>query len=600
MTGAVATLDDAAREALAGLADVGAGPVDDAVRDALVAAGLAVAVDAAVVEVPREVGLVLRGGQPLGAPPLRPPPLSTSPVAGPGGPGPAADAAAAQAAVALVTAAEQLGALWGREPAVALRAGGLGVRELRRAAKALSVSEDVAVVVVEVVVAAGLATESRGLEPRFTPTGLLDSWQQEGTARRWARLAGAWLEVPRLIGMAGAPSTGGRSGTVAPLGPEQVRATAPDVRREVLGVLAGLPRGQAPAAADVVARVAWDAPRRHGRARDGLVRDVLSEAAVVGVLGGGALSGPGRALLDSGEGPAADTLAPLLPPPVRELLVQPDASLVAPGPLERDLAAEVELFADVESAGAATVYRVTEPSVRRALDAGRTPDDVLRVLTQHSRTPVPQSLEFLVADVARRHGALRAGAVASYVRCDDEALLAEVVARSGEAVPLRLVAPTVAVSACTVGEVLAALREGGFAPVAEGEDGGVVLLADEPARVPPPPSRGGRGPVRPPGVAQLSRLVRELRSASRGGPRTAPAAAAPVADDAATVLDQLQDAVRARRRVVLRFVDGGGATAARSVVPVSTGGGFVVARDPDAETTMTVALHRVTSVQQLV
>ena len=599
-------LDDDARAVLEDLVAVGATPVPDtSTRDALTGAGLAVAVDGLVLELPRETGLALRGDAPLGAPPLLRPPLPTRPVAG-GEPGAASDAASSQAATAAVAAVASLGELWGREPAPSLRAGGLGVRELRRAARALDVTERQAGVLAEVAAAAGLVVESRGLEPHLVPTAAFDAWLATPTEARWAALASAWLEVPRLLGMAGDASTSGRNGTVAPLGPEQVRSGAPALRREVLGVLAGLPRGHAPAAADVVAALAWDAPRRHGRARDRLVRDVLAEADLLGVLGGGALAGPGRALLQDGAPAAAQTLRPLLPAPVRELLVQPDGSLVAPGPLERDLAAEVALLADVESSGAATVYRVTERSLRRALDAGRTPEQVLDVLRTHSRTPVPQSLEFSVADVARRHGRLRAGPVGAYVRCEDEALLAEVVgSRAGAEAGLRLLAPTVAVSAGDVAPLVDALRGGGFSPVAEDAEGGVVVLADEPARAPAPPARGGRQPVRPLGVGQLSRLVKELRSASgrgRGGTRVT-AAALPAdeprsrAADPVLLLDALSDAVRARRRVRLRFLDSGGRDSVRSVVPVSAAGGFVVARDPEAETTMTVALHRVTAVE---
>jgi hypothetical protein len=64
------------------------------------------------------------------------------------------------------------------------------------------------------------------------------------------------------------------------------------------------------------------------------------------------------------------------------------------------------------------VYRVTERSVRRALDAGRSGTQLLAFVEQRSRTPVPQALRYMIEDAARRHGLLRAGAAASYLRCD--------------------------------------------------------------------------------------------------------------------------------------------------------------------------------------
>ncbi|MBR7513817.1 helicase-associated domain-containing protein, partial [Mycobacterium tuberculosis] len=65
-------------------------------------------------------------------------------------------------------------------------------------------------------------------------------------------------------------------------------------------------------------------------------------------------------------------MAAALPEPVDHVLVQADLTVVAPGPLVPELAQRIALVADVESAGAATVYRIGESSVRRALDAGLT------------------------------------------------------------------------------------------------------------------------------------------------------------------------------------------------------------------------------------
>ena len=61
-----------------------------------------------------------------------------------------------------------------------------------------------------------------------------------------------------------------------------------------------------------------------------------------------------------------------LPNPVDTVMVQADLTVVAPGRLVPRLAARIGQVADVESAGSATVYRVTPQSIRRALDAGVT------------------------------------------------------------------------------------------------------------------------------------------------------------------------------------------------------------------------------------
>src|SRR5699024_3367665 len=197
---------------------------------------------------------------------------------------------------------------------------------------------------------------------------------------------------------------------------------------------------------------------------------------------------------DGTPAPGVEDLEPVLvaalPDPVSEVIVQADLTILAPGPLVPELAAEFALLADVESAGAATTYRVTETSVRRALDAGRTAAGIRDLLARTSVTPVPQSLDYLIEDVARRHGRLRVGTALSFVRCDDPSLVAQVLSSPvAERCALRSVAPTVLVSQARPLDVVEALREDGFAPVVEDTDGAVVALTRATARV--RPSRTG-------------------------------------------------------------------------------------------------------------
>jgi hypothetical protein len=86
--------------------------------------------------------------------------------------------------------------------------------------------------------------------------------------------------------------------------------------------------------------------------------------------------------------------------------------VVVPGPLQRELADELGAVATVESAGAAMVYRVSEQSIRHALDTGRSADALHTFFERSSKTPVPQGLTYLINDVARRHGQLRVGMAA--------------------------------------------------------------------------------------------------------------------------------------------------------------------------------------------
>ena len=405
----------------------------------LMARGLLVGVDVGTVELPREVGLSVRRNQPLGTLHPEPPEPVTKPVR-------AADATAALAAYTAVRLTSDLLADWGRTPPAMLRAGGLGVRDLRASARLLDVTEPVAAVLVEVSYAAGLLDVGPVAEPHATPTSTFDGWRELPLADRWFRLAAAWLRmdrVPALVG--GKDETANRAVAALTVGLE--RTGTAELRRAVLAEIARTPAGTALTPDSLRERLGWRLPWRGGRLRDLLVDATLTEADLLGVTGAGALSAAGRMLLDS-DGADQDAVVravePHLPAPVDSIVIQADLTALATGPLVPDLDREMAVLADVESPGAATVYRFTEAGVRRALDAGRTADELHALLHRISKGRVPQTLDYLVDDVARRHGVLRAGGAASYLRCDDPALLSEVAAARGAGeLRLRRLAPTV-------------------------------------------------------------------------------------------------------------------------------------------------------------
>ncbi|HEY0359557.1 MAG TPA: helicase-associated domain-containing protein [Mycobacteriales bacterium] len=599
-----ALTDTAPPEARAVLERLAAGPPLGALRGArravaaveadspvrwLLAHGLLAATGDDTVELPREIGLVVRGDRPLG--PLHPDPpgtsgrvLTTADV----------DAAGAGQVLEVVRLAETLLEAAAAETPGVLRSGGLGVRELRRLARIAAVTEPVAALLLEVTAAAGLLGQTGEVEPEWLPTPAYDVWRTDDAAGRWAVLATAWLRMtrlPRLIGQ-----RDDRDRLLGALAPEIERTGAPATRRAALGALAHFGPGTAAPPEDVVAAVDWASPRRRGRG-DALGW-ALEEAATLGLTGRGALTSFGRALL-AGD-PAADLLRKLLPEPLDHVLVQPDLTVVAPGPLEPDLATELGLVADVESAGAATVYRVTAGSVRRALDAGRTAGDLHTLFAARSRTPIPQSLTYLIDDTARRHGGLRVGGATAYLRSDDEALLAGVLAdRRNEALRLRRLAPTVLVSTAPVNRLLEVLRDGGYAPVAEDASGGVVLTRTDERRA--VTARRSTRPAAGPPVLDDERLAQVVRAARTGDAAARESRRSPVSTThvpgvtTATTLAILQTAARARSNVWLGYVDAHGGTATRKVRPVSVGAGYLRAEDDRTEVLHTFALHRITS-----
>ncbi|MEV7228897.1 helicase-associated domain-containing protein [Polymorphospora sp. NPDC051019] len=595
----------------------------------------AFSVDADAVELPREVGLLLRRDTgALG--PLHPRP----PVPVPAGREPkAVDSAGAGQAMEVIRHVEALAEALAAEPAPVLRSGGIGVRELRRLAKAAGLDDAPAALLIEVGYAAGLlgpadvpgAGGRAGGDSQILPTTGYDVWRVLPLSARWEQLARGWLGMPRQAGLVGQRDD--RDRPIAVLSTEVGRGSAPAARRAALGVLADLAPGAAPTADEVLDLLAWEAPRR-GRGRESAYRDALAEAAQLGVTGLGALTSFGRVLLAetapdrtstveedplgvrSTVGSPADlpavarALDGLLPAPVDHLLVQADLTVVVPGPPEPALAAELDAVAEPESAGGASVYRVTPASVRRALDAGYSADDLHALFDRRSRTPVPQALRYLVDDTARKHGGLRAGPAGSYLRSDDEALLTQALAdRRLTVLALRRLAPTVLVTPHQAGRLLATLREAGYAPVPEDASGAAVLSRPKVRRAPLRTPDRGADPLAAPALTQprVLGIVEQLRRgdaaarAARRAPATMRTAGGRNGERLTTVqahtqaLAVLQQAVRDRSQVWVGYVDAHGGTTSRLLRPVSIGGGYLRAEDDRTETLHTFALHRITA-----
>lgn len=580
----------------------------------LLARGLLERVDARHVVLPRDVALALRSGRTHQEP-------ARAPVAGGAGRARDADLVAAEQASAAdraVRLVAHLVRLWGTTPPSVLRAGGLGVRDLRRTAGLLEVDEVEAAFVVELAGATGLVADDGEESPAFVPTVTADEWAAAPLPGRWARLAATWLGTTRTPWLVGGRDE--RGTVLAALDPELHRPWAPRLRRSVLDVLAAAPEGVAPTAEQVLDALRWRTPRSVPPAS--AVAAVLLEAARLGVTGAGALSAAGRALLHgdaaTAEADAARALDAALPAPVDEVLLQGDLTGIVPGRPTPALEDLLDRAAVVESRGGALTVRFTPTSVRAALDAGSTADALLDALAVHARGGVPQPLEYLVRDAARRHGRLRAGVASSYVRADDPALLAGLVddprlSRLG----LVQLAPTVLAAQAPTAEVLDALRSHGLAPVAESPDGHVVHAEPTVRRV-----RGraadrarrraldGAPAASADPSARLELLVARLRSADADGPAPTedaadrgPATAATGRSTGGTAepaeaLVLLREAAADRTPVWVELVGSHGVPQRRLLRPVRVEAGRLRAVDPEREAELTVAVHRIASVSR--
>ncbi|KGN37629.1 helicase-associated domain-containing protein, partial [Knoellia aerolata] len=528
------------------------------------------------------------------------PQLAPPPVDGPQRDGDAVDAAAGAAASAVLALLDELLDSWSQTPPRVLRTGGLAVRDLKAAAARLDTTPEHTAYLVELALIGDLVADDGEVDPHWVPTAEYDAWQTEPGGERWARLALAWLATTRAPHRVGSRTDA--AAVVNALGPDVQWPPIRSLRREVLDLLASAEPGVATTPAGLAAAVRWRRPRRVPRTLEDVVESVLGEAAWLGVTGHGALSVAGRALLAS-EGDVAvvaESIHPHLPAPVDAVLLQADLTAIAPGPVTGSLAAFLRLVADVESRGGATVHRFSDASIRRCLDTGWTGEDILAGLRDASRTPVPQPLEYLVRDVARRHGTVRVRGVGAIVRSEDEAGLDVMLAnRRLAALQLRRIAPTVLTSPAGPEVVLEMLREEGFSPVGESPSGTVTV-----------PTRPVRRAVRRASVdsalvhamdrAQIGSLVSGLRAAESHA--QARAAAAPggrsgpaiPANDPTTSVAVLREAIADGRAVWLGYSDGIGRTQRLLFYPERLDGGRVSGVSDGI--TRTLSIHRITGV----
>lgn len=560
-------------------------------------------------------------------------------------PGDVDSTAATEVIELLRHAAALIGAL-GQHPVGELRGGGVGVREIRRLAKQLGLEARRTGFLLEVLARADLI-RSGAPEPLpiadtadayWAPADSVDTWLAHDPPRRWATLARAWLGMPRRVWEIGTRDDADK--VVPALAGDLTSPAVAHDRSAVLDRLADLEPGTAAGADELVASLRWLRPRRHARLPVGLVDHLLGEAREMGVVARGALSGPGRALLTEagaaagGDGPAAvgasvpagptatapvdaataptdaapgrpvkDPVAAMtaaMPEPVEHVLLQADLTMIAPGPLVPELAERIARVAAVESAGAATVYRVTEDSLRGGLDSGLSRTELHELFASASRTPVPQALTYLIDDVARKHGQLRVGYATSFLRCEDPTILAEVLTRLPD-LQLRRIAPTVAISEMDLVDLVDALREAGLPAVGEDSRGDVVDLRSRGARV-PAPRRVRSNTRRPEPTAlddeQLAEVVAGMRAGDRAADDSGQNTVRPDgtrASGAATV-SLLQTATRVGRAVSVDYVDSNGTAVQRIVEPVAFSGGVLEAVDPVTGARHTFSLHRITSV----
>lgn len=434
-------------------------------------------------------------------------------------------------------------------PARMLAKGGLALPEAKRLAAAADAALDEVPVLLDLAQLAGLAVDEGG---RTRALAAAAEWRGRSVADRWSALAAAWA------------------------------SSLPVELRELLADRVDARWGEGvsdfvdwlyPAGGDALLR------RLHRRGAQG---DRL------GIASDGRPSSIGAALVTAGAEAAAAVLAPLVPPAVDRVYLQHDLTIVSPGPLEGAIDEQLRRVAVMESSGLAGRYRVTEESVTRAIALGETAESLVRFLGRISLTGVPQPLEYLVRETARRYGTVRVGPLAP-----EEA--AELGARTGIRSDDAVMLEAVLVDAATAS---LGLRRTGPHRLVSRVEPAVVLWSLIDARYPAAPDDGALPPERPSPTAArrtpppvddpIAAAVQRMRQAAE---------ATRTESGEAWVARQWELAVRGKLTVRATIAMPDGSSRVLVLEPTGIAGARVRGRDVQADVERTLPVSSITALE---
>ncbi|MEL0626200.1 helicase-associated domain-containing protein [Salinibacterium amurskyense] len=268
-----------------------------------------------------------------------------------------------------------------------LARGGVSLPDSKRLAVAMSVPLEKIAGLVDIAERAGLIATTNA---QWMPTANATEWMSLGAAERWVHLAEAWHQGV----------------------PDNIRMILADRVQSFWGSgVEDYVRWLFPAGVDAM----LERLRRYAR-----------DAHLLGVTAEQLPSSAGIALLTRTPAEAAAVMAELFPREVHQVYVQPDLTVISPGPLAPQLDARLRVIADVETRALASTYRISRSSLHHAMTLGETLEGMRSFLAEISLTGVPQPVEYLLSEAAARHGLVRVGlhgASGSYVSSPDPVTL---------------------------------------------------------------------------------------------------------------------------------------------------------------------------------
>ncbi len=438
-------------------------------------------------------------------------------------------------------------------PARELGKGGPALPERKRLAMAMHVNASTVDAYLDLTVRANLVSHEPGLW-LTAPAG--EDWLVRTADERWQVLASAWLDAL----------------------PQQVRK-----------VLSGRTRSSWGSALHEYAQWLYPAGGDWIHAQ---VQRVTGQAQMLGITSGPSPesqvpSTAGRILLETDAAAAAAAMASHFPTHVRQVYLQHDLTIIAPGPLEPRTDLRLRTFADLEGRAQAFSYRLSAESVNRALSAGESAEGMLEFLSALSLTGIPQPVDYLISQAASRFGTVRVGPLSdrhpdaapsearSYIRSEDTALIGLLdVDQALSSLGLRRSETNRMLSRFDFEVVFWALSDARYPVAAESENGELISLR----------RRRVAHQVAPQEVVDHGVLITRLRETERevsGG------------TDLAWIARQLDAAIRAKQTVTVTVQVPRSGPIDFVLEPTGVSGGRLRGRDKKADIERTLPLSSI-------
>lgn len=460
------------------------------------------------------------------------------------------DRLAAERALQTISSTAELVLAVESEPARELAKGGLSLPDSKRLAEATHRDLDEVATIHSLAAVAGLVFREGGL---WLPTTEAEHWLSLPIAERWAALAERWW-----------------SGQVAPL-------------REAAALWVQQPAAETPGLGRLGELLSWRYPAMSELEAAELLRQFANGAEAIGLLSGSELSLAGRLVCASASAEEfSAAVDALLPEAVSTLYVQPDLSIIVPGPATAELDRALRRFADVERADLASTFRLSSGSITRALATGMSSSEIRAVLADASLSGVPQPVDYLLTDTASNFGKIRVREAAaellpnlSIIRSDDpHALELLLVDQAVTALGLRHGDHGELLSRAAHGHVLWVLADAKYPVALENADGEIVPFNPRFAA-----SRGTE-----PGD-QVQAMWARVR------------AAVATSDGDSWLARQVQTAIRAHEELLVEVELPTGGTAEYLLTPKGIANGRIRARDHRADIERTLPLGSIRSLR---